>query len=77
MKFKTLNEAELLEHALQGLMIQRRKVTERIDDIRKRLPNSKAPVAFERPHRHLSAAGRRAIKEAQIRRWKKYRRNHR
>jgi hypothetical protein len=118
MNLKTINEAELLEHALQGLMIRRQKVSERIEHLQHHLQQgviedrTKNPAAVvlgrvggknsrtylepkERSElgrraaqarwgtktpprkRRLSAAGLQAIKEAQVRRWKRYHRERR
>ena len=63
----------LLEMALVGYRAKRDEVVRRMADIERQLGAASAPVAVrtgeEKPKRKMSAAGRRAIADAQRKRW--------
>jgi histone H1/5 len=63
----------LLEMALVGYQAKRDEVVQKMADIKRQLGAAPAPVAErtaeEKPRRKMSAAGRKAIAEAQRKRW--------
>jgi len=69
------DQKRLLELALKGLEVERRRIGEEITDIQARLHNGVSkPATQSRPARaarksRLTAAGRRALSEAMKRRW--------
>ena len=67
---------ELLQAALEGLEIQRQRITDQIRNVQSLLgsrrgprPASERAAPGRRRRRRLSAAGRKRIAEAQKRRW--------
>lgn len=76
-----MNNSALLEAALEGLELQKTRIEEQIDEVRRllsRRPSSKsaspeARTAPPRTKRELSPAARKRIAAAQKRRWAEYR----
>ena len=64
---------ESLNSALENLTVKRQQIDEQIAEVRRLLGGSRngasAPAVPARHKRRMSAAGRRAIAEAQKRRW--------
>ena len=64
---------EVIEAAIQGFEQQKTKIDEQIAELRAMLPGTSAPdgsrTKVEKPKRTMSASGRRAIAEAQRKRW--------
>jgi hypothetical protein len=64
---------EIIDAAIEGFESQKRRIDIQIAELRAMLPSAKAEPASEpptkRPRRKMSAAGRRAIAEAQRKRW--------
>jgi hypothetical protein len=79
-KGRTVQNAELLKAALEGLQAQKTRIDEQISQVQAMLgkrrgrPPAAAPAA-EKPvrKRRLSAAARKHIAAAQKRRWAEYR----
>jgi len=62
--------ADVINAAIEGFEFQKRKIDEQIGELRRLLsPVSVAHAAAGKPRRKMSAAGRRAIAEAQRKRW--------
>lgn len=73
---------ELLQAALEGLEIQRQRITDQIRSVQSLLGSRRGPRPASEPaapgrrrRRRLSAAGRKRIAEAQKRRWAEQRKN--
>jgi hypothetical protein len=73
----TSEDRALLEAALVGYQIERRRIEQAIEDLRGRLgakkPATKSSTATAHPRRKLSAAARKRIAAAQKKRWAEYR----
>jgi len=78
---KQLNDPNLLEAALEGLLLQKQRIDSQIHEVRSLLGKRKngsystaaAPVATAMRKRELSASARRRIAAAQKKRWAEYR----
>lgn len=73
-----VSDPTLLEAALEGLELQRKRIDEQIRQVRSMLTKRKGVPAPEgvnlaRAKRDLSAAGRKRIAAAQRKRWAEYR----
>lgn len=70
-------DAMTLQMALVGYEIEKKKIEERISDIRSRLGRAPAAEAESAPRkkRTMSAAARRRIAAAQRRRWAEHRKS--
>jgi len=81
---KNLNDPNLLEAALEGLLLQKQRIDSQIQEVRSLLGRRKygshstaaAPVATAVRKRELSASARRRIAAAQKKRWAEYRKTH-
>lgn len=77
---KSMTNSAFLEAALEGLLAQKARLEEQIEEVRRLLgrspvlvPNPSSPVAPKAAKRQLSPAARRRIAAAQKRRWAEYR----
>ncbi len=81
---KNFSDPNLLEAALEGLMLQKQRIEAQIQEVRSRLGRRRAPAAaskaevteISRPaarKRELSEAARKRIAAAQKKRWAEYR----
>ena len=61
---------EIIDAAIQGFEAQKRRIDEQIAELRAmRIGDKSSSAAITKPRRTMSAAGRRAIAEAQRKRW--------
>jgi hypothetical protein len=62
---------QIIDAAIEGFETQKRRIDNQIADLRAMRSGSAplAPVAAKHPRRKMSAAGRKAIAEAQRKRW--------
>ena len=63
---------EIIDAAIEGFEQQKRRIDEQISELRvlrSGSPAESAPAAAKQPRRKMSAAGRKAIAEAQRKRW--------
>jgi hypothetical protein len=76
---KSMQDPALLQAALEGLELQRKRIEEQIAQVRSMLggkapkPGSDSAAAPAVKKRQLSPAARKRIAEAQKRRWAEYR----
>ncbi len=72
------NHRELLEMALLGLQVQHNEITQRMLEIRQALDPTVEAIPFTGKRKtvrsHISAAGRKAISQAQKKRWAEHHR---
>lgn len=81
---KNLTDPNLLEAALEGLLLQKQRIDSQIQEVRSLLGKRKngnhatvaAPVTTAVRKRELSASARRRIAAAQKKRWAEYRKAH-
>src|SRR3954453_10543507 len=63
---------EIIDAAIEGFEAQKRRIDDRISELRAMRSGSPAPAASaptKQPRRKMSAAGKKAIAEAQRKRW--------
>lgn len=73
-----LNDPAILEAALEGLLLQKKRIESQIQEIRARLGRRRSTAIADQtpatPRRELSTAARKRIAAAQKKRWAEYRR---
>jgi hypothetical protein len=79
----TFTDPNLLEAALEGLMLQKQRIESQIQEVRAMLGRRRSPPASKQstgvlaasatPRRELSEAARKRIAAAQKKRWAEYR----
>jgi len=83
---RNFSDPNLLEAALEGLMLQRQRIDSQIQEVRALLRRKHNPASSATEHtngrkpaggrRELSEAARRRIAAAQKKRWAEYRKTH-